>query len=426
MKKETLHVEGMTCQSCKKKIEKRLSNVFGVRVASVDFNKKTISLHYDETKILESELKSILLDMGYTLMSSFEKKQRQRQSVTILILAIVAYLLFSRLIPDSSSLLTSNQSVSFIVLFIIGLTTSFHCVSMCGGIALSQVISSKNNTHRNIFYNLGRVISYTVLGGLVGAIGAAITVDYAIFKYVPILLGLFMILFGLDKLNVISLANLGILKPLNKKLSQFKTKVSSDQGPFILGLLNGFIPCGPLQLMQFYALGTGSALTGALSMFAFSLGTVPLMLSLGLMIDKISIQSRTLIFKLGGALIIFLGVNMVFNAFTTIGISVTVDNSSDASLNATLVDGHQVIEFDLERRNYQDITVIKDIPVKLRIKAHPGTLNGCNRSLIIKEFGIKQDLDVGTTEITFTPTKKGTFQYSCWMGMIRNKITVID
>lgn len=426
MKKETLHVEGMTCQSCKKKIEKRLSNVFGVRVATVNFNKKTISLHYDETKILESELKRILFDMGYDLMSSIEKKQRQRQSVTILILALVAYLLFSRLIPDSSSLLTANQSVSFIVLFIIGLTTSFHCVSMCGGIALSQVISSKNNTRRNISYNLGRVISYTVLGGIVGAIGAAITVDYTIFKYVPILLGLFMILFGLDKLNVISLADLGILKPLNKKLSKFKTKVSSDKGPFILGLLNGFIPCGPLQLMQFYALGTGSALTGALSMFAFSLGTVPLMLSLGLIIDKISKQSRTLIFKLGGALIIFLGINMVSNAFATLGILAVVDNSSNEFLNATLVDGYQVIEFDLERRNYQDITVVKDIPVKLRIKANPGTLNGCNRSLIIKEFGIQQDLAVGTTEITFTPTKKGTFQYSCWMGMIRNKIAVID
>ena len=61
-------------------------------------------------------------------------------------------------------------------------------------------------------------------------------------------------------------------------LSKYKGNFTS---PFIVGLLNGFMPCGPLQTMQLFALGTGSAFKGALSMLIFSLGTVPLMLTFG-------------------------------------------------------------------------------------------------------------------------------------------------
>ena len=53
-------------------------------------------------------------------------------------------------------------------------------------------------------------------------------------------------------------------------------------------------------------------------------------------------------------------------------------------------------------------------------------LNGCTRSLKIPEFNIQMNLDYGNNEVTFTPTKTGTFTYSCWMGMIRNTIKVIE
>ena len=95
-----------------------------------------------------------------------------------------------------------------------------------------------------------------------------------------ILSGVFMVIMGLNMLNVIPW-----LKKINPHMPKiFGRKIQGSKGkhgPFIVGLLNGLMPCGPLQAMQLYALGTGSFLMGAASMFVFSLGTVPLMFGFG-------------------------------------------------------------------------------------------------------------------------------------------------
>lgn len=157
------------------------------------------------------------------------------------------------------------------------------------GIVLSQLGTkiSNNQVKRNIGYNLERVISYSVLGGIVGAVGSFMTTDVAILNGLPIILGILMVFMGLNK----------------------------------VGFLMGFMPCGPLQLMQLYAFGTGSFAAGALSMFFFSFGTVPLILGLGLFLSKMSVYSCSFVYKIGGALIIVLGLNMTMSGMVTVGIN---------------------------------------------------------------------------------------------------------
>ena len=171
---------------------------------------------------------------------------------------------------------------------------------MCGGIALSQLQAtfSKHQMRRHLDYNLGRVLSYSLLGGVVGALGSFITTDIGILKGLPIFLGALMVLMGLNKVGFLTRKPVLMSGKLNLILGRFKAKIGSH-GSFVMGLLNGFMPCGPLQLMQLYALGTGSFMVGALSMFFFSLGTVPLMLGLGVFLSKMSVYSRTLVHKIG-------------------------------------------------------------------------------------------------------------------------------
>lgn len=427
MQQERYIIEGMTCLSCKKTIEKTLRSLEGVEKVTLDYPQRQLMIKYRSFIIKEQQLKDIVEELGYQLFTLEEMKSNKEMIALSTLLVVLAYLLVERVIPDFNVMLTSNQKIGYLLLFIVGLTTSFHCVSMCGGIALSQLQAtfSKHQMRRHLDYNLGRVLSYSLLGGVVGALGSFITTDIGILKGLPIFLGALMVLMGLNKVGFLTRKPVLMSGKLNLILGRFKAKIGSH-GSFVMGLLNGFMPCGPLQLMQLYALGTGSFMVGALSMFFFSLGTVPLMLGLGVFLSKMSVYSRTLVHKIGGALIIILGLNMTISGMATVGVNFNFSFDQTPRIEAEVVDGIQLVEFDLERRRYEDIVVKVGMPVKLIINANQGTLNGCNKTLLLNEFGIREDLTIGQNEISFIPSKTGTFTYSCWMGMIRNSIKVID
>lgn len=421
-------VRGITCSQCKEKIEKNLSNKKGIQKAQVQLKTKSLEIDYDPRQIRLQEIKKILEVLGYELMEELESQEENPKKVWMLAgIAILLFLIISSIVPDFSTLLTGGNSLSLIMLFIIGMTTSFHCISMCGGIALSQITSEKDNLKRNILYNIGRIISYTLLGGIVGVIGSGITLGNTFFAVVPIVLGCLMIIIGLNNAGVVALTNLKFMQHLNLKLSKIRYQLSHDRGPFILGLVNGLMPCGPLQMMQIYALGTGSFIQGALAMLAFSLGTVPLMLGLGVFINKLSVGSKALVFKMGGYLVIVLGISMMLNGLTTAGINTAlVSGNSLDNRNVIMEDGYQVVNVDVGPRRYEDIVVQKDVPVRLKMNVKPGNLTGCNYAVNIPEYEIFASLQEGENVFEFMPTEEGNFMYSCWMGMIRNTITVVE
>ncbi|MEG0152188.1 MAG: heavy metal transporter, partial [Cellulosilyticaceae bacterium] len=83
-------------------------------------------------------------------------------------------------------------------------------------------------------------------------------------------------------------------------------------------------------------------------------------------------------------------------------------------------------EIDVTSRHYKDIVVQKGIPVKFIINVASGALSSCNYAINIPEYDIVTTLQEGENMIEFNPIEEGTYAYSCWMGMIRNTITVID
>jgi hypothetical protein len=89
-------------------------------------------------------------------------------------------------------------------------------------------------------------------------------------------------------------------------------------------------------------------------------------------------------------------------------------------------DDVQVIKSTLSPYQYPNITVKVGTPVKWLIDAPSGSINGCNNRMFIREYGIEYTFKSGENVIEFTPSKTGKFQYTCWMGMIRATITVVD
>ena len=122
------------------------------------------------------------------------------------------------------------------MLFITGLLTSIHCISMCGAINLIAVINNgrKRNLKNPILYNIGRVLSYTIIGGIVGFIGSVFTINNTISGFIILIASVLMFLMALNMLGIIKLKRI--------KFCNFKR---GSHSAFVIGLLNGLMPCGP-------------------------------------------------------------------------------------------------------------------------------------------------------------------------------------
>lgn len=158
---------------------------------------------------------------------------------------------------------------------------------MCGGINLSQCIpvadddNGKTPKNKIIFpsllYNTGRVISYSVIGFLLGGMGIPLLLQ----GILKIIAGLFMVIMGINMLGWITLLRKFQIRFPQRLTDKINKKRRRENRPFFVGLLNGLMPCGPMQSMQIIALGSGNPVSGAAAMLTFSLGTVPLMLGFG-------------------------------------------------------------------------------------------------------------------------------------------------
>lgn len=439
MKKDVtkLFVSGMSCTHCELTIEKALSELKGVEQPKVSFSKGEVFFTFDEEIICIDEIKSAINELGYKVVEEQEKPTltSNTQALYILIILIGGYVILKNLglLNFSNYFPQIQNSMGYGMIFIIGLLTSLHCVAMCGGINLAQSVNSTKNGNSviipNLLYNFGRIISYTLIGGMVGALGSVISLGGGLRGAVAIFAGVFMMIMGLNMLRVfpwLRRINLKMPKFIGRKIN---TKKAGKHSSFYIGLLNGLMPCGPLQSMQLFALSTGSFFAGALSMFLFSLGTVPLMFGLGALSSKLNKTFTDKMMSVCAVLVVVLGIGMLNNGLALSGVFVPQFESASVEGNANMaqVDGqYQTITTSLEFGTYPQITVKAGMPVKWTIVAEDGKVNGCNNEIIIQEYGINAKIDEGENIIEFIPTKTGKFGYSCWMGMIRSSITVID
>lgn len=431
IKKEKIKVYDMTCTSCEARVERAVLNTEGVVTVKASFSGQYADIEFDSDVCNENKIKEAIEKAGY---STVKNKDNKFLGMLIIVAAIVL-LGFNTSGFDMESMLSN---ASYAVLFIAGLFTSIHCVGMCGGIMLSQTVrnESKNKLEAmkpSLLYNAGRVISYTILGGIIGAVGSVFSLSFKSKAAVQIIAGIFMIVMGLNMSGFSLFRKLQIKMP--KAFCSLKSKAGS---PFVVGLLNGFMPCGPLQTMQIFALGTGSPVKGALSMLVFSLGTVPLMLTFGALSGLLSKGYTKRILKLSGVMIIVLGLIMGNRGLSILGINLnpitamalsksdeTNSGSNENVAKAVMQDGVQVINMTVSNRGFTPnaFYVQKGIPVKWIIDGKE--LNTCNNAIIIPSLNKEYKINKGENILEFTPSDKDMY-FSCWMGMINGVIKVVD
>lgn len=425
LRKIELSIGGMTCINCQRKIQKRLMSTPGVLEAHVRFDTGKAVVAFDRAQISARDICEAIRGAGYETGGGARPSRHLRAAGFLLAIAAL-YLLLSQVqrlgLMDRFPL--AQAGMGYPLLFLVGLLTSVHCVAMCGGICLTQTMRHTGSPLLPaLLYNLGRVVSYTLIGGIVGAVGGVVQPSGAFRGAVQLIVGGFMIIMGLSML--------GLFPKLNRLVPRmpaiFARKIEAGKalagGPFVVGLLNGLMPCGPLQSMQLYALSTGSALRGALSMLVFSLGTVPLMLGLGALASALGRRFTARAMVAGAVLVAVLGISMFAQGARLSEQAIRMAGASAPKVDTEEV---QVVESVLSPGAYPNITVQAGVPVKWVIDAPQGSINGCNYAIVMGEYGIDYQFTTGENIIAFMPTRAGTFYYTCWMGMIDGKITVTD
>lgn len=422
MNKVYVKIDGIHCHNCIKKITNALLKISNIKEVKIE--KSIASISYTGKLDHEKIIKTII-DLDYNTCEEYindninklASNHKRLEYVFIFIIIILVIFLINKFLGFNifNVIPTIDSNITYSMLFITGILTSIHCISMCGAINLVATLNTKKRSiKKSLLYNFGRVLSYTLIGGIVGLVGSILSINNTISGIIILISSLFMLYMALSMMGILHIKGFDIL---NIKIKSNNT--------FIIGLLNGLMPCGPLQAMQIYALGTGSFIKGALSMFLFSLGTVPLMLMVGIVFNLVKGKRKMLLNKIAVTLILVLSLTMVNRGLLTLNVDLFKVNDNNNYVGANIEGNYQVIEMELTYDNYQDIVVKKDVPVKMIIHVDKKYLTGCNNELIINEFNISKKLEVGDNIIEFTPDKTGIFTYTCWMSMIKNNIKVI-
>lgn len=181
--------------------------------------------------------------------------------------------------------------------FVLGITANFHCLGMCGPLALAIPLNRSSNwtiLSGVLQYNFGRVVTYSILGAIVGIIGITIQ-TFNILQWISILSGVFLILYAWRKLLSSKLEAKLPVFGINRIVSSGFGKVLASKSPFkilLLGSLNGILPCGMVYLGLMNAILGGDSIKSALAMFFFGLGTLPIMIFVGFASNRISSSLR--------------------------------------------------------------------------------------------------------------------------------------
>ncbi len=450
-------IAGMTCASCEVLIERKLRKLPGISGVHVSHARGEAQLTCT-TEPSAQELNDALNEQGYTVTTLEETGHRQQEAdephpavktgnagtpisrkrelfeigkVFFIIVALFIILRRLDIIPSFGI----SEGMSYGIVFLIGLVAAVStCMAVTGGLLLALSakyqerypdLTGLQRFRPHLFFNIGRIASYTLLGAAVGALGSVLTLSPRLTGITTIIASLAMVIIGLQMLRVFPFLNRLSLK-MPKALAH---KVYDSHGnqhpltPFLFGSVTFFFPCGFTQALQLYVLSTGSALTGALTMLTFALGTLPGLLSIGALSSALRGAWQRDFLRAAAVIVVLLGVFNIGNGLTLAGASVALGSTltgsgTGAGGSAAVTNGIQIVEMSVRSLDYEpaEFTITQGIPVEWRIDGRGAV--GCAQVISVPSLGITDYLPRDAIKtIRFTPKDVGTITFSCSMGM---------
>lgn len=288
MTAQTLHVSGMHCAACVTLIEDVLGEHphVGGASASLSGNKVHIGgpIAQSPADEIAVALNPLLAPYGYALSVTPPRKKVAWRQFLIAVPIALAFLGFYFWLQKQGIVnLASFDGMSLISVFIIGVIASLStCMAVVGGLTLSVAANFSKGGDKvtpQVLFHVGRLVSFVVLGGVIGALGAQFEFGATGSLVLNLIVGLVMLILGINLLDVMPFFQR--LQPtlpssISRRLLTVKA-LNHSVTPALLGAVTFFLPCGFTQSMQVYALTTGSFAAGALTMGVFALGTLPVL-----------------------------------------------------------------------------------------------------------------------------------------------------
>ena len=460
-KKHIYHVKGMHCASCEVLIEKKLLALENIKSVESYATKGEVLIEYEDKKPSVEILNEIFKKNGYFFSGQPQKATNGfKPRVFFITLGIGFFIIIGFIGLNQlglTGLINVNSKSSLPMFLAFGILAGISsCAALVGGLILSmskqwgELYSDSDSAWKKIqphlIFNAGRLISYGILGATLGIIGDKLNFSLKFGPILVITVSIMMILLAFQMFDFKTFRKFPFTLP--KFITRFIADESNFKGrymPFLMGAFTFFLPCGFTITAQGLALISGNAIQGGLIMLLFALGTLPMLLIIGLssvkFLQKPHLSERFL--KIAGILVLFFALYNINFQLNVLGISSLSDldfNSTQFSNTnkntsyeneerlAPIISGKQVLKMDASSRGYSPnyFKVKAGIPVRWEI-TDTGT-SGCTNAVISKNlFEGEIYLTPGKTSFKeFTPTKTGKFKFSCWMGMISGIIEVVD
>lgn len=441
-------VEGMHCASCEVLIERAFRKLPGV--SNVKANQAGWVKVWSEREPDLVTVNERVSQHGYRVLAGAPASRISFKRMGGALLMVVAvYVLFKKLnlVPN----LGVGQDLSLGVVFVMGLVAAVSsCIAVTGGL-LVAISSAHAQAHPeatgwqkfrpHLFFNLGRVVSYTLLGAAVGALGSVLALSSVGSGIVTLVASLAMVVLGLRLLNIFPWFSRITIRPPKFIAHHLHDSAGNTRAwaPLLMGAGTFFLPCGFTQALQLYVLTRGDARMGAATMLVFSLGTLPALMSLGAITSFVKGRWQKVIATTAGAAVVALGfINFGYGANLT-GLSAKFVQARESlkiaasrqgievqDPNVTLVDGVQVVKMNVVARGYSPnrFTVRAGLPVRWEVTGV--NTYGCQALLQLPDFGITEFVKQGLNTVEFTPREPGQYAFHCAMGMYTGSFTVLS
>lgn len=338
MNKYLFHVHGMHCQACVLMIEGELQDLPSIKSAKTSLKNHTVEVvgdFGDKTEAdIAAELSKVLIKHHYSLSLEKKVKNVNWSDFKIAIPISAGFVaLFVMLQKIGIVNLVDTGSVSYGTAFVIGIVASLStCMAVVGGLVLSMSATfakEGNKVKPQLLFHGGRLAAFFILGGVIGMVGSAFALNAFATFALGLIIGIVMLILGINLLDVFHFTKkfqIGVPKFISKHALGV-SKFNHTLTPLLVGIATFFLPCGFTQSMQIYTLSTGSFLKGGLTMFAFALGTLPVLALISFSSFSIKNSSKSgIFFKSAGLIVILFALFNLINSLVVIGIIPPVFN----------------------------------------------------------------------------------------------------
>ncbi len=453
MQEKTYSVKGMHCASCEILIEKKLLDIPGIKSVEASTGKGQVVIEYENEKPDLSKVNEMFKKDNYTFFdtpNTIKKITSEKPlNKTLLAFNIAMFIIIIFLLLDKfgiAGIFSVSSTSSIVAFFGFGLLAGLsNCAALVGGIVLSmskqwqELYANEQSSYKkiqpHILFNAGRILSYGILGGVLGLIGSRLQISLGFTAFLVIGISLLMIGLAFQMLGVRRFSKFQFVMP--KFITRYIANENNFKGkymPFIMGAATFFLPCGFTITVQSLALLSRSPLLGALMMGFFALGTAPMLLFIGFSSVKFLEKPHlSLTFsKVAGFLVLFFALFNIYNQINVLGYFNQIQTITSNQDNlAPMINGKQIIRMNVFAvkydPNYFEVKV--GVPVRWEITSsgEPGCDSGAVVANGLLDTPIYLNPQQGQVTVKeFTPQTAGTYSFSCTMGMVRGTIKVVN